>query len=116
MMSSAAAQSAGSSLDALTKLNDIVTRYCESQMLFTACNLGIFDQLSGGAATAAELGAQLKIDPDPLASLLLGLHQMELLTKDGDRFSNAPAASYLTANANVPLQPLTMWGSLFARH
>jgi hypothetical protein len=37
-----------------------------------------------------------------------------LLTRDGDRFANAPIAVYATSSAATPLAPLAMWGSLFA--
>ena len=30
-------------LDALNRLNEIARRYCESQMLFAGCGLGIFE-------------------------------------------------------------------------
>ncbi len=48
-------------INALNVLNEIVSRYCESQMLMTACQLGIFEQLSSGPASAAELAARLNL-------------------------------------------------------
>ncbi|SPE27939.1 putative O-demethylpuromycin-O-methyltransferase [Candidatus Sulfopaludibacter sp. SbA3] len=104
-----------SATEALNQINEIVTRYCESQMFFTACNLGIFEQLAGGPASAAELGEWLRLHPEPCRRLLLGLTGMGLLQRDGDRFANSPVAAYLTLHAPVPMEPLCMWGSLFQR-
>jgi hypothetical protein len=99
--------------EALNRINDLVTRYCHSQMLFTACKLGIFESLAGGPATVVELATSLQFHPDAGMRLLIGLHQMGLLERDGDRFSNSPLGSYFTAAAEVPMGSMALWGALF---
>lgn len=100
-------------VEALNRFNDIVTRYCESQMFFAGCNLGVFQQLTGGPATADELAGRLNIHPDPCHRLLTGLSQMGLLARDGNTFWNTSLAAYLTPGGPLNLEPLSMWGNLF---
>jgi hypothetical protein len=102
--------------EAVTALNyftEIATRYCESQMFFAACGIGIFEQLAAGPATATDLGTRLGLHPDSCRRLLAGLHGIGLLDREGDWYRNSAMAAYLTSAAPVPLEPLTMWGSLF---
>lgn len=100
-------------LEALNYFNGVVTRYCESQMFFAACNLGIFEQLAAGPATAGELAHELKVHPDACQRLLIGLAQVGLLHRNGDRFSNSDLAAHVTGAAALSLAPLTAWGNLF---
>ena len=102
-----------SPLDALNRINDFATRYCESQMFFAACGLGIFERLEAGGAPSAQVAASLKVHPDACAQLLAGLHGMGLLEYKDGFYSNSPVAHYLTSSAPVALEPMTMWGSLF---
>src|SRR5437868_4043457 len=104
-----AAETTGA-VEALNRINDIVTRYCESQMLFTACELGLFDRLAAAPASADDLAHQVNVHPEACHRLLVGLAQMGLLERRDGIFSNAPVAAYLTAGAPVPLESLTMWG------
>jgi len=104
---------APSALDALNYFNGVVTRYCESQMFFAACNLGVFEQLAAGPATAEELAQKLKVHPDACHRLLVGLAQMGLLHRDADDFSNSDLAHYVSGTTSLPLAPLTAWGNLF---
>jgi O-methyltransferase domain/Dimerisation domain len=113
MATGVAVQRAPDAVEALNHFNGIVTRYCESQMFFAACGLGIFEQLAAGPATAAELAERLKVPADPCRHLLAGLLDMGLLRKEDGRFSNSEIAAYLTSAAPVALEPLCMWGSLF---
>jgi len=114
LASAPTAQLAPAALDALNYFNGIVTRYCESQIFFTACNLGLFHQLADGPATAEELAPKARVHPDACHRLLAGLHQMGLLNLSEGRFSNTPLSSYVTQAAVVDMEPLSMWGSLFA--
>ena len=106
-------QTAPDPVEALNHFNEIATRYCESQMFFAACGLGIFEELASGPATAGELAARLNIQPGPCRSLLMGLDGMGLVHCDGDLFSNSEMAAYVTSAAPVPLQALCVWGGLF---
>ncbi len=112
-MATAASVQALSALDALNHLNGIVTRYCESQMFFAASNLGIFERLAGGPATADELAVAVKAHPEACQRLLAGLCQLGLLDRHGDSYSNTALSAYVTSAAPVALEPLSLWGSLF---
>lgn len=46
-------------LEALNRLLEIATSYLVSQIFFTACNLGLFEELSKGPATAEDLSQRI---------------------------------------------------------
>jgi hypothetical protein len=100
-------------VEALNQLNDIATRFCESQMFFAGCSLGVFDELAKGPASSEELAARLGFDAEAGRRLLNGLCQLGLLQPDGSGFRNGALAEYLTAGSSVPLSPLLVWGKLF---
>jgi acetylserotonin N-methyltransferase len=83
-------------------------------MFFAACELGIFEQLTHGSSTPAQLAEHLKVHPAACHSLLMGLAQMGLVRRETDSFRNTELSLYLTSAAPTPLEPLAMWGSLFA--
>lgn len=113
MAAGMAARQEPSALEALNYFNGIVTRYCESQMFFAGCSLGIFEQLTDGPATAEELAEKLKVHPEACHRLLVGLAQMGLLNRFGESFVNSAMAEHATSRAAVPLEPMSLWGSLF---
>jgi len=53
-----------SPLDALNQLNEVAKKCCESQMLFAACELGVFQRLAKGPARASAIAGDLKLQPD----------------------------------------------------
>lgn len=100
-------------VEALNQLNNIATRYCESQIFFAGCSLGIFDELAKGSASCEELAGRLGFHAESGRRLLTTLCQLGLLQHDGVRFTNSVVAGYLTASSPVPLSPLLVWGKLF---
>ena len=69
-----------------------------SKAMFAAVALGLFDALDPGPKTRAELAAAAGADPDALGRLLDACVGLGLLTPDGDRYANTPAAAaYLTS-------------------
>src|SRR5438552_3068527 len=84
-------------VEALNRFNGIVTQYCESQMFFAACRLGIFEQLAAGSATAEQLADRIKVHPDPCVRLLMGLEHLGLVERHGQLFSNTAVARYATS-------------------
>jgi len=82
-------------------------------MFFAACNLGVFEELGKGPASARELAQRLGFHEEAGHRLMVGLCQLGLLTRGADRFANTAVAEYLTSAALVPLMPLLMWGTLF---
>jgi len=105
--------SASEPVDALNRLNEIATRYCESQMFFAGCSLGIFEELSKGKATASELARRCGFDEDAGLRLMIALSQVGLLTREGDTFGNSDVARYLSSSGPAQLMPLLMWGKMF---
>lgn len=75
------------------RVHGILTAYLQSQAVFTALELEIFEQLEGKALAPREVAQQLGLDERPVRALLLALEGLELLETDGERFSNASTAS-----------------------
>jgi len=100
-------------IEALNRLNDIVSRYCESQMLITACQLGIFDQLAAGPATAAQLAVRLNINADACQRLLMGLTQLDLVQSVDGHFTNSPVGQFLTSGSSASLAGVAGWNIFY---
>ena len=78
----------------------LVSAFRKSKVLFTACELGVFDALKQGPTSAVELAAQLNCHPDALERLLGAAAMLGLLTQTEGRFENTPAATaYLTTSS-----------------
>jgi hypothetical protein len=100
-------------LTALNRLNEIATSFLASQVFFSACNLGLFEQLGKQAATAEELGRKLSIHPEGCRRLLAPLAQIGLVSREEERYRNSELAGFLTSQSAVELEPLSVWGDLF---
>jgi len=100
-------------IEALNRLNDIVSRYCESQVLITACQLGVFDQLHAGPATAAQLAVRLNVNADACQRLLSGLAQLDLVQRDNEHFQNSPVGEFLTSSSSASLAGLAGWNIFY---
>ena len=75
----------------------LVSAFRKSKVLFTCCELGVFDALKQGPTSAVELAGSLNCHPDALERLLGAAVMLGLLTQAEDRFDNTPAATaYLT--------------------
>lgn len=80
-----------------TPVLSILNGFRNSQVLFTACELGLFDALAGGPKTVAALASEMKLNPDALERLLGGCEMLGLLTRTDTGYANTPAATaYLT--------------------
>ena len=83
--------------------------FCHAKVLLTASEIGLFADLSAhGPSTATELGQRLGLHPRGRRDFLYALVALGLLTKDGDRYANAPVAE---ANL-IPGTPTYMGGFL----
>jgi len=69
------------------KLDRMTAAYRESQLVFTALSLGVFERLAGRPATAAEVARELELEPRATGILCDALAALELLEKEGDRYS-----------------------------
>jgi len=95
-------------VDALNRLIEIATSYAVSQTFFTACNLGLFEQLSHGATTVADLSPKLGIHPQGCERLLAVLRHLGLVERDGELYRNSEVSSFCTSKSPVPLEPISM--------
>jgi SAM-dependent methyltransferase len=70
----------------------LATAYWGSATLIAAVRLKLFTHLAAGAATPAQLAARAGTDPVATDALLTALASVNLVTKDGELYANAPDA------------------------
>ena len=73
---------------------DLVEGFRRSKVLFAAVELGVFDQLAQGPASAAALAADLRCDADALERLLSACVHAGLLESHGRQYRNSPATTH----------------------
>lgn len=95
------------------ELLDTAEGFFDAQVLFTAVELRVFDELAGGPRSAHELARATGTDRDALDRLLNGCVAIKLLTADDDRYSNTKLVDDLL----VPGRPgyLGNWVRLLSR-
>jgi SAM-dependent methyltransferase len=70
--------------------------FMASRALFAALDADVFGRLADGPKPLAALARDLDLAPGPLRALLTACVALGLVTRDGDRYANAPAsATYL---------------------
>jgi acetylserotonin O-methyltransferase len=72
---------------------ELIEAFRRSKIMFAAVALGVFDQLSSGPASVKALAKELKANSDALERLLNACVAMQLLTRNGDQYANAPIAT-----------------------
>jgi acetylserotonin O-methyltransferase len=72
---------------------DLLDAFRGSKVLFAGVALGIFDRLEERPATCPELAQALPADRDALERLLSACVHFKLLSREGKKFANTPAAS-----------------------
>jgi SAM-dependent methyltransferase len=72
------------------RLQRIAKAFWESAALMSAVELDLFSAIAGGADTVDGVAAAVGIDPLNAERLLVVLAAMALVTRDGERFANAP--------------------------
>jgi len=66
------------------------------QYLNAGCELGVFELLSTGPGLSQEdIGLHLKLDVQPMRTLLLGLTSLKLIVHNSETYSNGPAIKTL---------------------
>jgi SAM-dependent methyltransferase len=78
--------------DAISSISAIAYGFMGSQALFAALELGLFTTLSDEPAGLTALAVKLHAPVEPLGVLLSTCLALRLLTWDGERYSNSPAA------------------------
>lgn len=72
--------------------------------MFAAVSLGIFDLLERTPGNVATIGAELRVEPDPLERLLDACVGLKLLRRNGESYENEPVAStYLCRSSKQAL-------------
>jgi acetylserotonin N-methyltransferase len=75
---------------------DLISAFRRTQILFTACELKLFDSLAS-PKSCGQLAGELSLNADALERLLGGCVMLGLLRRDGTGYVNTPAANtYLT--------------------
>lgn len=72
---------------------DLLRGYRPAQLLIACTELGVFEALAAGPASAAELGTRLGLRPEVLARLLNAAVALGLLEQTDGRYTNAPLAA-----------------------
>ncbi|MEO6887579.1 MAG: methyltransferase [Ktedonobacteraceae bacterium] len=78
--------------DAISSISAIAYGFMDSQALFAALELGLFTTLSDESSGFTALAVKLHAPVGPLGVLLSTCLALRLLTWDGERYSNSPAA------------------------
>ena len=73
-------------------LREMAQAYRQSAILMTACELGMFTQLSLGPLTAEDLAQRCQLPSRGLQRLLNARVVLELFEKEDERYYNAPIA------------------------
>ena len=74
-------------------INDMMQAYKKTSLLRTGVELGVFDALAAGPATASGLAPKLGIHPRGARILLDALTAIRLTDRTGEHFSLTPAAA-----------------------
>jgi len=100
-------------VEALNRLTEIASGYAVSQTFFTACRLGLFEQLSKGSATVEDLSQKLNIHPNGCRRLLVPLAHLGLVEREDGLYRNSELGNFCTSKSPVPLEPISMMGEPF---
>ena len=91
---------------------DLIEAFRRSKAMFTGCEIGIFEALANGDATAAELGVMIGANTASLERLLDALVGLALLEKQEDLYRNSAAASaYLLRRSPDTLTGYVMYSN-----
>lgn len=86
----------GGKSEGLERLQGLMTGFWISKVLFTGVELGVFDELAKGPASAEILGYRLRLNPNSLERLMNALVALGLLSKTDGRYINTEETeSYL---------------------
>jgi hypothetical protein len=73
-----------------SRLQRLSWAFTESATLFAAIEHGFFTAIAAGHDTVEELSRQTGVGPKHVRRMLVGLVTLDLVTKDGDTFTNTP--------------------------
>jgi hypothetical protein len=91
------------------KVLDLIFGSWRSQVLYAGVQLGVFEALGRGPASAGQVASALQVDPRLLYRLLRALGSLELLHEDPDqRFTLTPLGEVLRRDHPQTLRGLTL--------
>ncbi|WP_131737002.1 methyltransferase [Actinomadura roseirufa] len=76
------------------KVYALSTAFWQTKLIMTASQLGVFEKLSTGPASLEQLAEALTLQPTALHDFLDALVALELLERDGGRYSNSAEADF----------------------
>src|SRR5437868_1305866 len=79
---------------------ELIEAFRRSKTMFAAVSLGVFDLLVQGPRSVASLAQEMQLNADALERLLDSCVSLQLLTKDADKYQNAPVASTYLCRAS----------------
>ncbi len=94
------AQRPGWPSDEAIRLHKIMFGYLSSKAVFSALELGLFEELEKQPASAEDLASRLSLQDRPARLILLALLGEQLVERDGDVYRNAPIASQYLVSAS----------------
>jgi acetylserotonin N-methyltransferase len=93
-------------------LIDLMEGFRRSKTMFAAVSLGVFDLLAEGPLEGSEVSGRLHTNPDGTQRLLEACVGLQLLTANGGRFANSPAAEvYLRQSGDRSLTGYIMYSN-----
>ncbi|MBV1849547.1 methyltransferase [Catellatospora tritici] len=98
----------------MAQLNQLAFGYWQSQALFAAVTVGVFDALADGPLPAAEVGSRCGVPADPALRLLDACVAIRLLTRSPDgEYANTPHTQRLLTTASP--ESVVRWTRVMAR-
>lgn len=93
-------------IEALQRLRQLGLAFTLSQIFFSGCKLKVFDELAGGPSTPEGLANRLGIHAEACRRLLVPLHHLGLLEREGNQYRNSELGAFLTSDSPAPLAGL----------
>lgn len=85
----------------------VLTGFVASQLLCTANEIGLFEELAEGPASAETLAQRTGTPRRPLQIVADAMVALDILERQGERYQNTPAAAtFLTGETPADLRPL----------
>jgi hypothetical protein len=98
-------------VEALNRISVIATAFCQSQVFFAACKLGVFDALDKAAISAEDVAKSVGIHPEGCRRLLAALADMGLVGREDGLYRNSEVGKFCTSASPVKLQSFSAWGN-----
>jgi len=99
------------------QLRDLTQGFRQSQILLTCIELGVFEALNEGPATASTVAQKISADARGLELLLNAATALDLIEKSEERFSNKPlvAACVLPGTSSTMLRSFQLQAAFYQR-